>query len=44
VTAAKGGDTAAARLLLSYCIGEPVGLDLLARIEDLETQTGVPTR
>ena len=41
IKAAKDGDVAAARLLLSYCIGEPVGLDLLARIEALETQTGV---
>lgn len=34
--AARAGDVAAAKLLLSYSLGEPAALDLLARLEALE--------
>ena len=33
---AQGGDVAAARLVLSYALGEPVAEDIVARIEELE--------
>jgi len=37
VRLAKAGDLAAARLLLSYTLGSPVELDLVERIERLES-------
>ncbi len=33
---AQAGDVAAARLVLSYALGEPVAEDIVARIEELE--------
>ena len=36
VTEAKGGDTAATRLLLNYVLGEPQPYDFLERLEQLE--------
>ena len=33
---ARGGDVAAAKLLLQYTIGEPQPLDLIERLEQLE--------
>lgn len=33
---AKGGDVGAAKVLLSWCLGKPVELDLLTRLEELE--------
>ena len=36
VTAAQGGDVAAAKLVLSYTLGPPVAADIVERIEALE--------
>jgi hypothetical protein len=33
---AKSGDTAAAKLVLAYTVGEPIALDILERLENLE--------
>jgi len=37
VERAKGGDVAAAKLVLQYTLGEPQPLDILERLESLET-------
>lgn len=41
VTAAQGGDTAAARLILAYCLGPPIEMDVLMRLEILEQKAGI---
>jgi hypothetical protein len=38
VEAAAGGDVAAAKVLLSYTVGDPLPSDVLDRMEKLETQ------
>jgi hypothetical protein len=40
LTKAKDGDTAAARLIYSYSLGEPQPWDLLERLENLEAMYG----
>ncbi len=36
VESAKGGDTAAAKLVLQYTLGDPVALDVIEKVEKLE--------
>jgi len=44
IKAAKAGDVAAAKVLLTYTLGKPIEHDLLQRIEALEENIGVTKR